>query len=121
MQAAAGNNIDAGGSVRASQKRNIGGMEFADDVQFVGDELFADGKRVSIEGLKDPLLRSGPVLGNPSVSSIGEIGVFGIVDGVDEPLAPLPIECRTLPDLILCEELNDAGVKPGIVAGKKHA
>jgi hypothetical protein len=96
MEADPGNNIDAGGSVRASQKRNIGGMEFADDVQFVGDELFADGKRVSVEGLKDPLLRRGPMFGNPGVGSIGEIGVFGIVDGVDEPLAPLPIESRTL-------------------------
>jgi hypothetical protein len=121
MEADAGNHIDACGSVRASQKRNIGGMEFADNVQLVVDELFADGKRVNIQGIKDSLLRRRPMFDHPGVGSIGEIGIFCVVDGVDEPLASLPKESRTLPDLVLGQQLNDAIFESGVVGSKEHA
>ena len=121
MEADARNHIDACRGVSAGQKRNIGGMEFADNVQFVDDELFADGKRVNIEGFKDSLLRRRPMFDNPGVGSIGEIGIFCVVDGVDEPLASLPKESRTLPDLVLGQQLNDAIFAYGVVGSKEHA
>jgi len=55
------------------------------------------------------------------VPGVGEVGILGVVDGVDEPLAALPEERGALPDVILCEELDDGGLADGVVVGEEHA
>ena len=46
----------AGVSVPA-RKGTFRCVEFANDVEFVGDEFFADGERVDVERFEDALLR----------------------------------------------------------------
>ena len=83
VEADARKDINSCGGVGAGEERDSGGVEFANDVELVGDEFFADGERVGVEGFHDALLRGGPVFFDPGVRGVGEVGVFGVVDGVD--------------------------------------
>ena len=57
VEADAGDDVDSGGRVGAGEEWDACGVELADYIQFVGDELFADGERVGVEGFEDAFLR----------------------------------------------------------------
>lgn len=121
VEADAGEDVDSGGRVGAGEERDARGVKLADEVELVGDEFFADGKWVGVEGFEDAFLGMGPLFGDPGVAGVGEVGIFGVVDGIDQPLTAFPKECGALPDVIFCNEVDDGCFAGWVVGFEEHA
>src|ERR1700739_4819464 len=121
MKAEAWKDVDAGGGIGASEKWNVGLVELFDDVELMFDEFLPDGKRIGVEVLDDSGREFGPAFLAPECGRIFAVRIFRHVDGVNEPLASLPVESRALPGLISCEQLNQGSFTRRVVSFEEPA